>query len=66
LFFFSDEGREPPHVHIERDNLTAKCWLRPVHLGRNDGFSARELRAILKLVEDHEEACWQAWSDYFG
>jgi hypothetical protein len=66
LFFFSDQGREPPHVHIERDQLTAKCWLNPVRLARDNGFSARELRTIVRLVERHEEICWQAWHDYFG
>jgi hypothetical protein len=66
LFFFSDEGSEPPHVHVERDRNTAKCWMRPVRLARNNGFSPRELRVILALVEDHEEECWQAWHGYFG
>jgi hypothetical protein len=66
LFFFSDEGREAPHVHVERDQLTAKFWLNPVRLARDNGFSARELRTIVRLVESHEETCWQAWHDYFG
>src|SRR5436309_3451425 len=66
LFFFSDEGREPPHVHVERDQHTAKFWLAPIRVARNNGFSARELRRIMSLVEKHEQACWQAWRGYFG
>ena len=29
-FFYSGEGREPPHVHVERDDAVAKFWLHPV------------------------------------
>ena len=32
FFFFSLEGDEPPHVHVEQDEKTAKFWLRPVNL----------------------------------
>ena len=31
----SHEPNEPPHVHVDRDNLSAKFWLRPVALARN-------------------------------
>ncbi len=30
FFFYSLEGTEPPHIHIERDAATAKFWLDPV------------------------------------
>jgi hypothetical protein len=29
LFFYSADGAEPPHVHIERDAAIAKYWLAP-------------------------------------
>ena len=30
FYFFSNEGDEPPHVHVDRDAATAKVWLDPV------------------------------------
>jgi len=30
FFFFSDEGWEPPHVHVERGGGVVKYWLKPV------------------------------------
>ncbi len=27
FFFYSHEPREPPHVHVERDDAIAKFWL---------------------------------------
>lgn len=32
FFFFSNEGLEPPHVHVEHDDGHAKFWLQPVEL----------------------------------
>ncbi|MBA3425845.1 MAG: DUF4160 domain-containing protein, partial [Rubrobacter sp.] len=43
FYFYSHEPNEPPHVHVDRDDLSAKFWLEPVSLARNLGFNAREL-----------------------
>ena len=32
FFFFSNEGTEPPHVHVERGDGHGKFWLDPVAL----------------------------------
>ena len=44
LYFYSHEPNEPPHVHIDRNDYSAKYWLATVTLARNLGFSAHELR----------------------
>ena len=51
--FYSREGNEPPHIHVTRDDIEAKFWLRPVSLADNHGFAAVELNRIEKLVEEH-------------
>jgi hypothetical protein len=66
IFFYSSDGSEPPHVHVERDDAGAKFWLRPVRLAANHGFDARELRAVMRLVENAEELCWSEWHDFFA
>ena len=43
FYFYS---HEPPHIHIDRDNLTAKFWLEPIILAKNIGFRDRELKKI--------------------
>jgi hypothetical protein len=30
LFFYSGDGGEPPHVHVEREDRIGKFWLTPV------------------------------------
>jgi uncharacterized protein DUF4160 len=66
LYFFSHEPNEPPHVHVDRDDLSAKFWLNPVNLARNLGFSDRELLKIRKLIEEHREELLEAWRGFFG
>jgi len=65
-YFFSHEPNEPPHIHVDREDMSAKFWLRPVALARNVGFAARELRRIESLVEQHGDEFLEAWNGYFG
>lgn len=65
FYFYSHEPDEPPHVHIDRDDSSAKFWLQPVSLARNRGFSARELRQLQGLVEQHQAELMEAWNEYF-
>ena len=32
FYFYSHEPNEPPHVHADRDDQSAKLWLEPVTL----------------------------------
>ena len=66
LYFYShDLANEPPHVHVDRDDLSAKFWLEPVILARNLGFGAAELRGIERLVIEHKRELLEAWNVYF-
>ena len=66
FYFYSHEPNEPPHVHIDRDDLSAKFWLQPVGLERNLGFSSQDLRQLQKLVIRHQAALWKAWHGHLG
>lgn len=37
FFFFSNEGNEPPHVHVEKADGYGKLWLEPVALAYSTG-----------------------------
>ena len=66
FFFFSREGQEPPHIHVEAAERYAKFWLRPVSLASTFGFRSHELTQLLKLVEQHQSQFEEAWNEYFG
>ena len=58
--------REPHHIHVERDEQRAKLWLRPdISIAYNDGFNARTLRELLRLVEANRDGIEQAWTASF-
>lgn len=66
FFFYSGDGVEPPHIHVERDSAEAKFWLDPVRLERSGGFSAKELRRILMIVLENHELLMESWDEFFG
>ena len=66
FYFYSHEPFEPPHIHIDRDNLSAKFWLEPIVLAKNIGFSAKELRKLQSLVREHQQTLVEAWHEYFS
>lgn len=63
--FYSSDAAEPPHVHVERDENTAKFWLSPARLQSSGGFRPAEVRRIQRLVEQHREALLRSWDAYF-
>ena len=65
LFFYSNEGTEPVHVHVERDDKIAKFWVRPVRLEDDGDFSAKELKIITRIVSSNESAIVKLWNEYF-
>jgi hypothetical protein len=66
FYFVSHDLHEPPHLHVDRDDLSAKFWLDPVALAYNLGFPARELRKLETLTSERQNALLEAWNDYFG
>jgi hypothetical protein len=65
FFFYSNEGTEPPHVHVQHESTVAKFWLNPVALAASGGFSAPELRTVEGLVTEEEQHFLEAWNEFF-
>ncbi len=65
-FYGHDLINEPPHVHVDRDELSAKFWLNPVALARNLGFNANELRQIERIVSRHQSELLARWQKEYG
>ncbi|MEV4736474.1 MULTISPECIES: DUF4160 domain-containing protein [unclassified Microbacterium] len=66
FFFYSNEGSEPPHVHVEHSGMTAKFWLSPVESAAKSSFDARRMRLLASIVTRHESPILEAWHEHFG
>lgn len=65
LYFFSHDVTKPPHIHVDRDNHSAKFWLEPVGLARNLGFSPVELRRIERVIQENQLFLVEHWNEFF-
>jgi hypothetical protein len=65
FFFYAGDKGEPEHIHVESANGLAKFWLGPVKLQRSEGFGRRALRAVERIIEEHEKELLEAWHEYF-
>lgn len=66
FFFFSREGAEPPHIHMERDDRYAKFWLEGPALAHNRGFRSHELAALGRLIVEHRVRIQEHWHEHFN
>jgi hypothetical protein len=66
FFFYSNEGSEPPHIHVEKAEASCKWWLQPVELAWNAGFKQPQLRVIHRIVLENQNLFRDAWNDFFG
>lgn len=66
FYFFSNEGFEPPHVHVDKAGCSAKVWLSPVAAARNIGYSAKEMAEIMRKVDAERDGLLEAWNGYFS
>src|ERR1700744_2333162 len=66
FYFFSNEGHEPPHIHIDKGGNTIKFWLENIAVARNVGFAAREQTVLEEKVREERAAFIRAWHEYFG
>ena len=66
FFFFSNEGSEPPHVHVQKGDAVAKVWLNPIGIAHAQGLNPVELRSIRRLVFANRAMFLQRWNEHFA
>ena len=66
FFFYSLEGSEPSHIHVEYGEKVAKFWLDPVSVAESHGFRSHELNRICAIVIENRSKFQEAWNAHFG
>ena len=65
MYFHSHEPNEQPHIHVDRDEQSAKFWLSPVALTGNLGFGPVEFRRIHGLIVENRSLFLEKWHERF-
>jgi len=63
--FYSDEGSEPPHIHVDTGDGECKFWLAPIRLARSYRVDRVELNRIEAAVFEHEAFFLEKWHEFF-
>ncbi len=67
VYFYSYDCGEPRHMHVDRENRSAKFRLDPdVLLEANHGFGRKELREIERLLRINLEVLRDEWDRFCG
>ncbi|MCF8459921.1 MAG: DUF4160 domain-containing protein [Flavobacteriales bacterium] len=67
FFFYSNEGNEPMHIHVEKGDAVGKVWLEPT-LEREYfyGFTVKEQKQILEIATANLSLFKNTWNERFN
>ena len=70
IFFYSDEGQEPMHVHCRKAEAECKFWVRPEEYEIEEAWAHNLTpalrREVRKIVFDHMDLIAEEWNRRFG
>jgi hypothetical protein len=67
FYFYSSDCDELRHMHVDRENMSAKFWLDPdATLVDNFGYSRKELREIERILRENLEQLRNEWDHFCG
>jgi len=70
LFFYSNEGNEPVHIHAEKAEMECKYWLIPEEFAIEEAHSfnlkPKDKREIRKIIFEHFDYIVEQWKIYFN
>jgi hypothetical protein len=69
LFFYSNEGHEPVHIHAEKAEIECKFWLDRDTFEINEAFgyglTSAARREIRKIIFQHFEYLVDEWDLFY-
>ncbi len=64
--FYSDEGAEPTHIHVDSGDGECKFWLDPIGLASQRGMSVSELRKAERIVFEYRQLFLEKFHEFHG
>ena len=65
-FFYFSNDHLPIHVHVKKQDGTAKFEIKPVKLRESKGMKSKELTIAEDIIKENEDLIESHWKDYFG
>lgn len=65
FFFYSNEGSEPPHIHIIGHGGEAKIWLQTAEFAFDYNINPAQRRWLKAQVKQHVLEFMEKWNDVF-
>jgi len=69
IFFYSNEGTEPMHVHCEKGDMECKFWIHEdvFEIAEVFAFNLKpsDKKEIRKILYEHLEYIIKEWNNYF-
>ena len=65
FFFYSNEGNEPPHLHVAKDDGELKIWLNSLVIDYSYKFKASEVKIIIKIVRNNQKRFLNDWIKFY-
>ncbi|MBC7865284.1 MAG: DUF4160 domain-containing protein [Bacteroidia bacterium] len=70
LFFYSNEGSEPIHIHAEKGDMECKYWLLIEEVEIREAFAYNmnpaAKKEVKKIIYQHFDLIVNAWNTYFN
>ena len=65
FFFYSEEGSEPIHVHVDYGGGRAKFWMKPeIALASSIGFSAPIIKKAKNIIKENRKLIEEKWDEF--
>jgi hypothetical protein len=68
FFFFSNEGNEPIHIHVEKAEKKAKYWLDVEKTDIQEAFcenlGPRDKREVKKVIFEYFDLIIEEWNNW--
>ncbi len=70
LYFYSNEGNEPIHIHCKKAESECKYWLDvdiyEIREAYGYNMSPQDKRSIRKIIFDHFDYIVAQWDEFMG
>ena len=64
FFFYSKEGREPPHIHVIGHGGEMKIWLEDITVAKVFNLSPARQRKVIEIIDNNKQLLLSKWRSY--